>query len=166
MLFVQVLRAHFADKSSPTQLPSILQHLDGYLRHRMHERITLKTMAEQVGFSVPHTIRLCRQHWHQTPHERLLQLRLQHSLLLLQNVDLRVAQVAGYCGFADTRHFVHVFRQRFGMTPTQARHADLKGAQEARTGVDGDEQQVSRAFAAVARRSRATGGAPDGNNGS
>jgi AraC-like DNA-binding protein len=120
-LLVTVLRAHLADEAVKSQIPSSLQHLDGFLRHRLHEQITLEMMAQQVGFSVPHMIRLCRLHWHQTPHQRLLSLRLQHALLLLQNVDLNITRIARYCGFADTQHFVHVFRKHFGMTPTQAR---------------------------------------------
>lgn len=120
-LLVKILRAHLPDEPVASQVPSILQHLEGFLRHGLHEQITLQMMAEQVGFSIPHMIRLCRLHWQQTPHQRLLYLRLQHSLLLLQNVDLTIAQIARYCGFADTQHFVHVFRKHFNLTPTQAR---------------------------------------------
>jgi AraC-like DNA-binding protein len=120
-LMVTILRTLVPDEPVSAQVPSSLQHLEGFLRHRLQEQITLRMMAEQVGFSVPHMIRLCRLHWRQTPHQRLLALRLQHSLLLLQNVDLTITQIARYCGFADTQHFVHVFRKHFELTPTQTR---------------------------------------------
>jgi AraC-like DNA-binding protein len=122
-LFVIIWRSHLADQSIASQVPSALQHLDGYLRHHLQEQVTLQKMAEQVDFSVPHMIRLCKQHWNRTPHQHLLYLRLQHSLLLLQNVDLSITRVASYCGFADTQHFVHVFRKHFSLTPTQTRAA-------------------------------------------
>jgi AraC-like DNA-binding protein len=126
-LLIQVLRAHLTDEPVTSQTPSILEHLDGFLRHHLNDQITLKMMADQVGFSVPHVIRLCRRHWRQTPHQRLLQIRLQHSLLLLRNVDLTIAQIGHYCGFADTQHFVHVFRKHFRATPSQVRAAAPTG---------------------------------------
>ncbi len=122
-LFVTIMRAHLADEPVTPRMPTTLQHLDGFLRHHLEDQISVQTMAKQVGFSVPHLTRLCRQQWNQTPHQRLLFLRLQHSQLLLQNVDLSVSEIARYCGFADTQHFVHVFRKRFQVTPTQARAA-------------------------------------------
>jgi AraC-like DNA-binding protein len=120
-LLIKILRVHLADEPIELHVPSSLQVLDAFLRHRVHERITVRMMADHVGLSMPHLTRLCRMHWHQTPHQRLLHLRLQHALLLLHNVDLRMAQVARYCGFADTQHFVRVFRKHLGLTPSQAR---------------------------------------------
>ena len=126
-LLVTVLRASLADEPINSKIPSKLQHLEGYLRHHLHEQISVQAMAAQVGYSVPHMIRLCQRHWHQTPHQHLMYLRLQHALLLLQNVDLSITQIASYCGFADTQHFLHVFRRHFGSTPTQMRAAASSG---------------------------------------
>jgi AraC-like DNA-binding protein len=116
-----VLRAHLTDQPVKPHIPSVLQRLDTFLCHRLHEQITVQMMADQVGFSVPHLSRLCRLHWGQAPHQHLIHLRLQHALLLVQNVELSISQIARYCGFADTQHFVHVFRKHLGSTPTQAR---------------------------------------------
>lgn len=126
-LFVKILRAHLADEVVTPQLPSSLQVLDTFLLQRLHENITVQRMADHVGFSASHLTRLCRLHWHQAPHQHLMHLRLQHSLLLLQNVDLSITRIARYCGFADTQHFVHVFRRHFGNTPTQLRLAASSG---------------------------------------
>jgi AraC-like DNA-binding protein len=126
-LFVTLLRAHLADEPVKPHVPSSLQTLDAFLRHRLQEQLTVQMMADHVGFSAPHLTRLCRVHWHETPHRRLLRLRLQHALLLLHNVDLSIAQIARYCGFADTQHFVHVFRNHLGSTPSQARIAASAG---------------------------------------
>jgi AraC-like DNA-binding protein len=129
-MFVTIWRAHLTDQPVKSRIPSIIQPLDSYMRHRLQEQITLQQMAEHVGFSVPHLIRLCRLHWNQTPHQHLLHLRLQHSLLLLQNLDLSITQIARYCGFADTQHFAHVFRKHMRSTPMQARMAAAAGPVE------------------------------------
>lgn len=143
-LFVAILRTELTDEPVKPHVPSPLQRLDTFLRQRLHERITVQMMADVVSFSVPHLTRLCRLHWHQTPHQHLLHLRLQHSMLLLQNVDLSIPQIARYCGFADTQHYVHVFRQHVGMTPTQARLAAASGLErDQRDPLECDDDQAS-----------------------
>ncbi len=138
-LLVRILRAHLTDQPVKPHVPSSLQVVDAFLRHRLQDQLTVQMMADHVGFSAPHLTRLCRQHWHQTPHQRLLHLRLQHSLLLLHNVDLSIVQIARYCGFADTQHFVHVFRKHFGSTPTQARMATSARSVRGPTGGNREE---------------------------
>ena len=50
-------------------------------------------------------------------------LRMEKALSLLrQHPDMLVGDVAERCGFADVAYFSRVFRQHYGMTPTQARN--------------------------------------------
>ena len=50
------------------------------------------------------------------------QLRMEKAMNLLKTCpDLRIGDVAELCGFVDVAYFSRVFRQHFGMTPTQAR---------------------------------------------
>ena len=51
------------------------------------------------------------------------QLRMEKAMRLLQEGpdDLLIGDVAEHCGFADVAYFSRVFRQHYGMTPTQAR---------------------------------------------
>lgn len=153
-LFVKILRAHLADAPLQPRVPSILRPLDAFLRHHLHEQITVRMMADHIGFSVPHLTRLCHQYWQQTPHQRLLHLRLEHSLLLLQNVDLSIAQIARYCGFADTQHFVHVFRKHVGSTPTRARAAGGAGLPTGQSDGAGAHNRPAALSALAAREPR------------
>ena len=50
------------------------------------------------------------------------QIRMEKAMRLLrQNPDMLIGDVAEQCGFADVAYFSRVFRQHYGMTPTQAR---------------------------------------------
>ncbi|MBQ9555671.1 MAG: response regulator [Muribaculaceae bacterium] len=50
------------------------------------------------------------------------QLRMNKAMSLLRsNKDLLIGEVAERCGFTDVAYFSRVFRQHYGMTPTQAR---------------------------------------------
>lgn len=52
----------------------------------------------------------------------ITQLRMEKAMRLLQtSPDMLVGDVANECGFADMAYFSRVFRNHYGMTPSQAR---------------------------------------------
>ncbi len=56
------------------------------------------------------------------------QLRMKKAMSLLRgNDDLLIGEVAERCGFTDVAYFSRVFRQHYGMTPTQARNTRRRG---------------------------------------
>jgi AraC-like DNA-binding protein len=66
--------------------------------------------------------RLAHEHWNMS---RLLQeVRLTYAMTLLQSGDDYIGEVAGNVGFANHAHFSRLFKKRFGITPTELRHAD------------------------------------------
>jgi len=50
-------------------------------------------------------------------------MRAHEMLLDLQCSDRAIAVIAFTVGFSDLSHFNRAFRRRFGMTPSEARHA-------------------------------------------
>lgn len=53
----------------------------------------------------------------------VMQLRMEKAMrLLCDRTDLLIGDVAMQCGFQDVAYFSRVFRQQYGMTPTQARN--------------------------------------------
>ena len=56
----------------------------------------------------------------------LMQLRMERAMSLLRNrTGMLIGEVAERCGFVDVAYFSRVFRQHYGMTPTQARSNPL-----------------------------------------
>ena len=54
----------------------------------------------------------------------VMMLRMERAKsLLCSRPDLLVGEVAEHCGFVDVAYFSRVFRQHYGMTPTQARQS-------------------------------------------
>ena len=50
------------------------------------------------------------------------ELRLEYSTLLMSNnSDMSIAQIATDCGFSSYAYYCKCFRKRFGMTPTEFR---------------------------------------------
>jgi AraC-like DNA-binding protein len=51
------------------------------------------------------------------------QLRMEKAMrLLIECPDCLIGDIAEQCGFQDVAYFSRVFRQYYGMTPTQARN--------------------------------------------
>ena len=70
-----------------------------------------------------------KQYYDTTPAAWLQQkkLALAHHHILTSATS--ISQVSFECGFEDASHFIRVFKQKYGLTPLQCRHAHQQTAQ-------------------------------------
>ncbi len=57
-----------------------------------------------------------------SPKQYLLRLRLGKAVDLLANDSKPIADVAEACGFSDEKYFSRIFKQTYGLSPSDARH--------------------------------------------
>jgi len=62
-----------------------------------------------------------RQYTGVSPCRYLLDLRVTHACNLLTQTSQTVAAISRQTGFTDANHFLHYFKKRVGMTPSQWR---------------------------------------------
>lgn len=98
---------------SPTQRRRIAEHVED----RIHDSLTLETLACIVGLGPSNFLRRFRQTFAMSPHVYVAQRRLERAQRLLEAGTLSVKEVATICGFADQSHMTRVFRARLNMTP-------------------------------------------------
>ena len=117
------IRAHLNSKRAPTptassaRLTTLQQRrLRGLVESRLNGPIKLEELAAACGISSGHFSRVFKQTTGQTPHQWLLDLRVEHAKRLLRG-KRSLTDVAGACGFADLSHFIRVFTQRTGKAP-------------------------------------------------
>ena len=55
-----------------------------------------------------------------------LQVRLGHGMHLLQTTSLSISMVSEQCGYQSQSRFSEMFRERFGLTPSQLRQSKLE----------------------------------------
>jgi AraC family transcriptional regulator len=67
----------------------------------------------------------------ETPHQFVLRQRLERAKAMLRAPDARVLDVAVACGFKTQQHFAQVFRDAWGVSPTEYRQ-DLIGSEATR----------------------------------
>src|SRR6202008_5003075 len=88
---------------------------------KMEDDLSLDEMAQAVGLSTAHFARMFRKSTGETPHQFVLRQRLERAKAMLRAPDARVLDVAVACGFKTQQHFAQVFRDFWGVSPTEYR---------------------------------------------
>ena len=86
------------------------------IQERFDHMITLGSLADEVGMSKFHLLRLFREEVGATPHAYQLHLRIARAREML-DAGASAAEVALACGFADQAHFTRAFKRIVGYTP-------------------------------------------------
>jgi len=86
------------------------------IQERFAQTISLGALADDVGLSKFHLLRLFREGIGATPHAYQLQLRISCAREMLDR-RASAAVVALECGFADQAHFTRAFKRIVGYTP-------------------------------------------------
>lgn len=95
------------------------------LERRFAEPHTLASLASSVAISPFQFARVFRQLTGRPPHQYLMQVRLDAARRML----LDGAAVTDACfdtGFSSLSHFIHLFKRRFGCTPSAARQRPIR----------------------------------------
>lgn len=87
-----------------------------YMRENISGQLSLNELAELVGCSSYHVIRLFREAKGMSPHAYLIQLRLETARQQLDS-GKQIGDVAHLTGFSDQSHLTRKFKQRYGLTP-------------------------------------------------
>lgn len=95
------------------------------LRSKMDGDISIAEIADACQLSRSYFINAFRQTTGHTPHQWLVEQRIQRARTLLRSGDTALAEIAASCGFADQSHFTRVFTRSTGMPPGQWRKQAL-----------------------------------------
>ncbi|WP_420811698.1 GlxA family transcriptional regulator [Micromonospora endophytica] len=99
-----------------------------WVRHRLHEPVSLRDLAEQARMSVRTFTRRFRAETGLSPTQWLLRERTDHARLLLESTDLSIDQIARRSGFGTTAALRQQLHQRIGVAPSTYRRTFKGGA--------------------------------------
>ncbi|MBQ7335923.1 MAG: helix-turn-helix transcriptional regulator [Clostridia bacterium] len=113
----EILTVFFAELSRPKTSP-ILERAKEYIELHCQADLSVAQIAQEVGISSSLLFRLFREEEYTTPIDFLRHTRIRRAKqLLLQNPQIRIAELAAACGFSDCAYFCKVFKDLTGMTP-------------------------------------------------
>jgi AraC family transcriptional regulator len=85
--------------------------------------LSLQALANESGYSRVHFVRMFRAATGYSPHNYLLNLRLERTRELLKNPSLSLIDIALDCGFSSHSHMSRLFHKSVGVTPSTYRRS-------------------------------------------
>lgn len=122
-LMIAHLLVRYAGMPAPpeTKVQERLRRADDFMRAHLESPLTLQGIAECIGLSRFHTLRLFKSAYGETPIKRLTRLRMERAQGLLGQDGDSVTEIAFRCGYDNPGHFASAFRRHTGITPTEFR---------------------------------------------
>jgi AraC-like DNA-binding protein len=113
-------------QKSESSLPDLetLERLDrarAFIDHCYDHPINLDQISAKACFSRYHFLRLFRQAFNKTPHQYLIERRIEKAKALLTDDDLRVTDVCFEVGFQSLGSFSSLFHKWVGHAPATYR---------------------------------------------
>ncbi len=119
-------QAHLSTvRPAAAALPEALRSALAIIEQRYREALAVDELAAMVGYSTAHLHDLFRRHLGQSPHQLIVERRLQLGRQLLATTEQAVRDVAKSSGFSDVVTFIRAFRRHVGETPLAYRKAHL-----------------------------------------
>jgi AraC family transcriptional regulator len=100
-----------------------LLQVSEYIHEHLNQDIKLADLAGLIGMSQFHFSHLFKQAIGTSPHQYLLQQRIEQAKLLLKQSDRSIMDIALECGFNSHSHLSKTFRQLTGITPKAYRES-------------------------------------------
>jgi AraC-like DNA-binding protein len=118
----QQLRALLVPENAKNSGPftALLQFVHGNLAND----ITVAQLCKVTGMSKSQLYREFNDTFGIAPKQFILNERIKHARLLLQQEDLSVKEACYACGFSDPNYFVRAFKKVMGVTPGRMQRAD------------------------------------------
>ncbi len=112
----QTLR-EYADGLPKEKLDRAIDYMQAYL----NKNLSLEDMATELGMSQYYFCHLFKQSMGISPHQYLIQQRVERAKFLLRRSKKSIANIAAECGFANQSHLARYFRRHTGVSPSQFR---------------------------------------------
>ena len=100
-----------------TQLQQVLDYIHAHL----DRELSLTELAEVINISPTYFASLFKQAMAVSPHQYVIQQRVEQAKLMLTKTDSAIADIALQVGFSSQSHLNQQFKRLTGMTPKQIR---------------------------------------------
>lgn len=96
-----------------------LQQAIDYIHAHLNRDLSLTELASVVNISPTYFASLFKQAMGISPHQYVIQQRVEQAKLMLSKTDLAIADIALQVGFSSQSHLTQQFKRLTGMTPKQ-----------------------------------------------
>lgn len=107
--------------NDPTDEEETFYRITRYIKEHFREKITLESLSGIFHLSPAYLCRFFHQKNGTSLRYYLQNLRLEYAANLLRSSDLSIYDICLDSGFMSAPHFTKVFREKYGVTPSQMR---------------------------------------------
>jgi AraC-like DNA-binding protein len=108
----------FRDKGlTHTQLQQVID----YIHTHLDRDLSLNELAKVINISPTYFASLFKQTLEISPHQYVIQRRVERAKTMLSKTDLAIADIALQVGFSSHSHLTQQLKRLTGMTPKQIR---------------------------------------------
>lgn len=97
-----------------------------YIYSHIHDRITVKTLAEHINLSESYLSKLFVKEINMSISEYILNLKVEKAKNLLRYSEYSIIDISNYLSFSSQSHFISVFSKKVGTTPRKYRLAHYR----------------------------------------
>lgn len=95
-----------------------------WMEENYHTDITLEDIASEAAMNSQHFLRMFKQVYFITPHQYLIELKLNKAKELLEATRMAINDICRAIGFESVFSFSVLFKNRFGIAPSYFRKAE------------------------------------------
>jgi AraC family transcriptional regulator len=110
-------RLKVLNKTSRSELFKRLNNAKDYMHSNCNQPITIQEISDYACLSAIHFHRTFKQTYNCSPHQYLMQLRLNNARHMLKNTGYSISEIVNLVGFDNVSSFIRLFKERFGNTP-------------------------------------------------
>ena len=119
IIFSTILLKFIEQWQKGQSIPAVLKPLIQQLNNPLITSEQIKAAQQDLPYSYPQLTRIFKKHMHTTINDYILDLRMRHAAYLLSSTYMNVSQTADYLGFSSTGYFSRVFKQFYGVSPSE-----------------------------------------------
>lgn len=105
----------------------LMRNIEQYVMQNMSRgQLNLEEMAASMGMGRVPFFHKITSITHKTPAELIRNLRIKHACELLTRTNINMNEIAQNTGFTTAENFIHIFKEKFGITPLEYRIGSRK----------------------------------------
>jgi len=100
---------------------AMIDDIRSYMLDNLDRNLTLESLSKRANLSPYHFARTFKRHVGISPHDFLIDARINLAAFYLKSTDEPIKNIARACGFSNASAFCTTFRNRMGLTPSRYR---------------------------------------------
>ena len=118
-LYLNRLLIELSPNSSATK-DDLLDFIKNYIDEHFTQNIKIEDLAEQIFYSPDYFCKLFKEKFGITPKTYILNKRINFAKKLINETQLSLTKISELCGFSDYVQFNKFYKQKEGLSPSQA----------------------------------------------